>query len=45
MYYLRSPKTLRKNLRTNIKKTNIKKLKISKVELREYEKECRYHVA
>jgi len=42
MQYFRRP---RKNLRTNIKKTNMKKLKLSKVNLREYQEECRYHVA
>lgn len=39
MFILNTPKTLRKHLRTNIKKTNTKKLKVSKVELKEFKKE------
>jgi hypothetical protein len=41
MLYFRSPKSLRKNLRTNIKKTNMKKLKLSKVVLNEYKEELK----
>lgn len=36
MFILNTPKTLRKHLRTNIKKTNTKKLKIERLSLKEY---------
>jgi len=36
MVFLKTPKTLRKNLRTNIKKTNQKKLKVEKLSMKEY---------
>lgn len=42
MLYFR---TLRKNLRTNIKKTNSKKLKMDKVLLKEYLSTLKEHTA
>lgn len=39
MLILKTPKTLRKHLRTNIKRTNQKRVKLDRIVLKEYNEE------